>query len=417
MTVLLSVRLLCGLLALLWDYLLLAFFSERCICRKAAMIGYGLLAAVTVSCCYLGHPILYQILLLGGGYSLLSLDYEMKNRWRIVSGLASCFLQCLQLTALYFGSGRSWILGCFLFWIACYLSFILRLLQIRAFVRRKPLFWVSAALLVIGIPVIYAGLLSSVKTQGMLLFFFHLLLCIGILIFVLLLQLEQALNGQQLLENQKLQLSVYRQQLELIQDSQTQLQKIRHDLHNHMAVIEMLSDSAAAQYAQSLEQMLPASSLPVLPGNPALHAVLSCKLSQAQQKGVPIQASFIVPDQTAVAPIDFCIILGNLIDNAVRANLECISCGKEPFLSLRMRFKYGVWDICLQNPVCGHLIPDKTGKLFLSTKENPFEHGVGLQNVKAAVARYGGQFTPQAKDGVFTARVFLYEPKTAGTRR
>ncbi len=411
MTVLLSIRLLCGLLSLLWDYLLLSFFSEHCIYRKAAVIGYALLAAVTAGCCCFGQPILYQMLLLGTGYSLLSLDYEMKNRWRIVSGLASCFLQCFFLTGLYFGCDRLWIFGCFLFWFSCYLSFILRLVQIRAFVRRKPLFWMSSALLIIGIPAIYAGLLSSVKAPGTLLFFFHLLLCIGILIFVLLLQLEQALNGQQLLENQKQQLSVYRQQLELIQDSQTQLQKIRHDLHNHMAVIETLSDSAAAQYAQSLEQMLPSASLPVLPGNPALHAVLSCKLSQAQQKGVPIKASFIVPDQTAVAPIDFCIILGNLIDNAIRANLECVSCGVEPFLSLRMRFKYGVWDICLQNPTCGELIPDKTGRLFLSTKENPLEHGVGLQNVKAAVARYGGQFTPQAKDGIFTARVFLYEPK------
>ena len=99
---------------------------------------------------------------------------------------------------------------------------------------------------------------------------------------------------------------------------------------------------------------------------------------------------------------DWCIILANLLDNAIEAS-EKVADKKEIAVKLET-YPYGAVinisnsyeQICLKN---GQLI---------TTKENRLGHGLGYQSIRQAVQKYKGSIEFHAEDGKFTANIVLY---------
>ena len=95
----------------------------------------------------------------------------------------------------------------------------------------------------------------------------------------------------------------------------------RHDYHNHMqsvkAYLAMDSLEEARAYLDALEQDLDEINLLFNTGNINADAVLNAKISLAIKKGIQVDYKAAVPKTLAVSDIDLCVVIGNLIDNAV----------------------------------------------------------------------------------------------------
>lgn len=97
----------------------------------------------------------------------------------------------------------------------------------------------------------------------------------------------------------------------------------RHDYHNHLQV--MKAELAAGQlaelsaYLDELEADLDRVDTYVKSGNLMVDAILNSKLSLAERDGVAVTCKARVPDALTVDDVDLCVILGNLLDNAIEA--------------------------------------------------------------------------------------------------
>ena len=93
-----------------------------------------------------------------------------------------------------------------------------------------------------------------------------------------------------------------------------------------------------------------------------------------------------VPMKMEFKGADICLILGNLLENAVEAAEKA---KKKKYIKIQMKYDRGNLLIFLMNSYQGRLIKMKDKRLK-STKSDAGNHGVGLPSVYRAVAKYNG---------------------------
>ncbi len=152
----------------------------------------------------------------------------------------------------------------------------------------------------------------------------------------------------------------------------------RHDIKNHITVVRELLENekteAALQYLGEMEDLTADISFPVSTNHPVLDIVLGNKLGIAKENGIETECSLIVPYPCGISDTDFCIILGNALDNAVCA-CNRIRKGKQKYI---------------------HVTGKVQGDFLLMEIENSYtgkgvvRDGTGLTNIRTAVEKYHG---------------------------
>ena len=100
----------------------------------------------------------------------------------------------------------------------------------------------------------------------------------------------------------------------------------RHDYRNHIGTMKVLARSGNTEellrYLDMLESDLNTVDMPVKTGNPMADAILGSKLALAAEKHIPVKTSVQIPVKFGFPELDLCVILGNLLDNAIEASLS-----------------------------------------------------------------------------------------------
>ena len=99
-------------------------------------------------------------------------------------------------------------------------------------------------------------------------------------------------------------------------------------------------------------------------------------LQKANKTLNKVELKINIPEQLQMKQFYLCVILGNLVDNAVRSSR---SQRKNIFL-LKWTVKQAVLFIEIKNSYSGKII-EKREKLYTTQKELAI-HGIGLENVK-----------------------------------
>ncbi|MDE5718338.1 MAG: GHKL domain-containing protein, partial [Lachnospiraceae bacterium] len=97
----------------------------------------------------------------------------------------------------------------------------------------------------------------------------------------------------------------------------------RHDIRNHITVVKDLlqngkSDEALV-YIGDMAELSEGLSFPCSTGNPVADILVGNKLGLAESMGIDVDCSLLLPYPCPIRDIDFCIILSNALDNAIRA--------------------------------------------------------------------------------------------------
>jgi len=100
----------------------------------------------------------------------------------------------------------------------------------------------------------------------------------------------------------------------------------RHDYHNHIQTLKAYrtlgQNIEIDDYLNKLDDDLTSVDTVFKTGNIMIDAILNSKISLAQNKKIEVNATAIVPKVLPVSEIDLCVILGNLLDNAMEASLK-----------------------------------------------------------------------------------------------
>ncbi len=181
----------------------------------------------------------------------------------------------------------------------------------------------------------------------------------------------------------------------------------RHDYRNHIqtmkAYLSMGRYEELAEYLDQLDMDLSQVDTVVKTGNVMVDAVLNSKISVARAKQIAVDAKARVPQRMSVAEVDLCVILGNLLDNAIEA---CMGIEEESqrFIRIYIDVLQGQLYLYVLNATAGIL--KRRGNSYLSTKDSR-EHGYGLMRMDRVVEKYHGYLDRQDEEGVFATEVLL----------
>lgn len=181
----------------------------------------------------------------------------------------------------------------------------------------------------------------------------------------------------------------------------------RHDYQNHIqtmkAYLAMRRLDELDAYLNQLESDLTTVDTVLKTGNIKLDAILNSKLSLISAKNIRVNAKAQVPAALSVNDVDLCVVVGNLLNNAMEA-CERIADPEERFIRIYIGVLKQQLYISVINAAPGDIRKLRPGQ-YSSTKGSG--RGFGLKRVDALVARYGGYLSRQSEPGVFSTEVML----------
>ena len=180
----------------------------------------------------------------------------------------------------------------------------------------------------------------------------------------------------------------------------------RHDYRNHIQTMKSYAASgdldAVRQYLDELDADLSAVEPVIKTGNRMADAILNSKISLARAKGIPVTADAHIPVALTTPAVELCVIIGNLLDNAIEASLALPADRRT--IRVYMEMKNTQLYMSFTNLTADKKRPKQNG-LFRSTKGGG--RGFGLMRVDDVVARHGGYISRNSEDGAFTTEILL----------
>ena len=187
-----------------------------------------------------------------------------------------------------------------------------------------------------------------------------------------------------------------------IRREQTQVRTLRHDLRNHLTVLQGLVEYGDREKVQAYLEQIVGS--PALQGsrqlceNEVANAVVSAKAEEMERNGLIRDLQITLPPDLPVADTDLCALLGNALDNAMEAATKA----EDKKIFMRCRTDKGMLMLKVRNALAGDEREDLS-----TTKPDQKHHGLGLAGMREIAARYGGILETSTDGGYFELLVCL----------
>lgn len=199
------------------------------------------------------------------------------------------------------------------------------------------------------------------------------------------------------------QIQIQKEQHQLLLDTEEHTKELRHSVKHHLAAIRVLlvnrEHEAALADLNTLLDSLSADVSCKLCDNPLVNAAAMHYQAIAQQAGVDVSIHLDIPKDTGCVPDgELCVIIGDLLENAVAA---CRSVEK-PFIRMQSRYAHGILTVTMDNSFS--CVQQRADGSFQSTREGG---GLGLRVIASLVEKHNGGSRFETKDGVFYSSVYL----------
>jgi len=229
---------------------------------------------------------------------------------------------------------------------------------------------------------------------------------IAALIFILLEYLLQRIMKREEDKTIIYQNKLMKQQMDEIENIYMTMRGWKHDYHNHLQSLKgYLSLNKVEQmkdYLNELETDLDSIDTLYHSGNLQLDSILNAKLAIAEKGQIRIHCDASIPPQLHVSDLDLCVILGNLLDNAIESCRK-IKDTDERFIRVYIGILKKQLYISITNAT-SETVKQRTDHYF-TTKRG--DHGHGLKRVDQVVKKYDGYLNRQNEPGVFATEIVL----------
>lgn len=202
------------------------------------------------------------------------------------------------------------------------------------------------------------------------------------------------------------QVQVMSRQVEEVNDLYMKMRGWRHDYHNHLqklkAHLAMGQIGEAEEYLNQLEGDLDNIKIKYTTGNVSLDAILNSKLSIAEKEQIRINCKAQIGEIPTIEDIDLCVIIGNLIDNAVESCRK-IHINTDRFLRIYLCIRRQQLYIAVTNSTSETI--RRLDAAYISNKRG--DHGHGLKRIDLVVEKYNGYIRRANEPGVFSTEIML----------
>lgn len=282
------------------------------------------------------------------------------------------------------------------------------LLETDAVVRSWHVFWILPAVFVL-INLLLFSQLNTILRSGQLLGVYALLSVVmtGLLLlfyglfYLVARELEKNLRLKQ--ENQFLQMQTA--QYETLRAAIEETRIARHDLRHHFSTLSALADRSAweelRRYLAEAAADVPADELRLCE-NQAVDGVAGRYSALSRRSGVPFTCELDLPPALPVSEMDVCVVLQNLLENALEASRRTE--GEPRYIHLRAVVHGDNLVLITVENGCRGGLTERDGVLLSSKRPG---EGLGLRSVAHIAEKNGGYCRFVCESGVFTANVML----------
>lgn len=203
----------------------------------------------------------------------------------------------------------------------------------------------------------------------------------------------------------ELQYKSYKKNAADIQNMYESIRSIRHDMKNHLLcilnILEKDNKKLVCDYIQNLiKQQESTNQNIIFSGNDALDAIINTKQSKAKHYGLSIDIT-IANTLNFMSADDICILIGNLLDNAILAAKE----SEEKQITLNIQPQDTYVSIVISNSIHKSIL--KYNPELKTTKINKDYHGYGIKNIKKIAETYNGLVRFYEDNNLFISDILL----------
>jgi len=197
--------------------------------------------------------------------------------------------------------------------------------------------------------------------------------------------------------------SAERAHYQKISEMHETLSVLRHDFKYHLKAIDELLHTGNIEktelYLTEIRKQIPEEDLHYYCTDSVVNALLASYAKNCEKFNIKYSAKIALPKTPSISRYDICIILGNLLENALEA-CKKLESGGEIDLAAKTSEQY--LTITVKNSFDGVVI-EKNGELASTKKDG----GFGLRSVKAVAERYGGHVSMERTENVFMIYVMV----------
>ncbi len=285
-------------------------------------------------------------------------------------------------------------------------SFLLLLLSVKAvnrayeskdrYMERRELVMLTVPSLsgIAGYAIFHFYQIKSEMTgfYDVLCFLYYLISVMAILVTVIIFQhwktSQEEQSGHELLESQ---INNIKTHIEGVEKLYGDIRSLRHDMGNHIQIIERLmgteNTAEASAYLERLKIEWKELTPEIRTGNPVTDMILLEKKKEAGMRGIRFECDFRYPENTKLDAFDVSVILYNALNNC----MESVN-GEKPYIRIQAFRKNSIFMLIISNSFEGRLFTNPADGLPYTTKKGS-GHGIGLKNMLRVAKKYMGDLS------------------------
>ncbi len=283
-----------------------------------------------------------------------------------------------------------------------------RLLDEDTFAQTWYAFWILPILFVVlNILLIpkYPEVLNFGRLREMLIVLDLSLLGLLMLFIFLFYLVASSINKNYRLRRENQLLSMQQARYDNLRTTISEIREARHDMRHHFNILQELAAREDWQnlkkYLCDVHEKLPETELGLC-DNPAVDSVAGHYAALYRKRDIPCKFELDLPAELSASTTDICVVLSNLLENALEASMRIPPEKREIGVSMRLHSDKMVL-ISVENAFEGEIL-EKNG-VIQSTKRSG--DGIGLQSVNHIAERSGGYCRFIHENGIFCANVII----------
>lgn len=187
----------------------------------------------------------------------------------------------------------------------------------------------------------------------------------------------------------------------------------QHDFKHQLQTIEQLvaqghSETARAYLAEYEAKV--SRSEAFLTGSIAVDALLTAKRSVCQKDHIDFQVTTCPLSQLPISEVNFCSVVGNLLDNAIEGVNRITDAGRKRQIRLSFHRVWNTFTIRCENTLEESSLRPCHGGFLTSKNAEAVPHGLGIRSIEMVAQEAEGFASFEAKDHVFAAVVTIPYP-------
>ena len=264
----------------------------------------------------------------------------------------------------------------------------------------------GATVLIWWLTPIYPKLLLIARSRMFLLVLLPLIPLMILLIYYLLWWTASKFSESARLQQENTLLSMESKRYGELRNYMDETRALRHDFRQHILVITQLTCAGKFDELKNYLEQLSEGTETVYSGycdNIAVDAIASYYSAFAEAQSTKFDWKLTLPHELPMKESEYCVILGNLLENALRA-VKVLPEERRKITVISSLLSEKIIGLSVNNPFSGKIIFRKNG-LPLSNGEG---HGIGLTSVMNTVKRYDGSMKITAENRIFEVDIVLY---------